>query len=102
MIVLSNVVVGRKPATPATAQGIISNWRQNDAKCLLYITPHEIHTLDVSDTLLLQTDVCCQCTNVVRPDLESPSYIYFPFAPSDFNCLNFKLPVESNSQAQPL
>jgi hypothetical protein len=31
------------------------------------------------------------------------SLAYFsPFAPSDFNCLNFKLPVESNSQAQPL
>jgi hypothetical protein len=27
---------------------------------------------------------------------------FSPFAPSDFNCLNFKLPVESNSQAQPL
>jgi len=25
-----------------------------------------------------------------------------PFAPSDSNCLNFKLPVESNPQAQPL
>jgi hypothetical protein len=25
-----------------------------------------------------------------------------PFAPSDFNCLTFKLPVESHSQAQPL
>ena len=34
------------------------------------ITPHEIHTLDVSDTLLLHADVCCQCTNVVWLDLE--------------------------------
>jgi hypothetical protein len=29
-------------------------------------------------------------------------HLICPFAPSDFNCLNFKLPVEHNSQAQPL
>ena len=30
---------------------------------------HVGHTLDVSDTPLLHADVCCQCVNVVWPDL---------------------------------
>jgi hypothetical protein len=34
-----------------------------------YITPHEIQIRDVPDTSILYVYVCCQCTNVVRPDL---------------------------------
>ncbi len=34
-----------------------------------YIITHEIQIRDVPDTSILYVDVCCQCPNVVQPDL---------------------------------
>jgi hypothetical protein len=36
------------------------------------------------------------------PSLSQHAAYSSPFAPSDSNCLNFKLPIESSPQAQPL
>ena len=38
---------------------------------------------------------CFDCNKHKGPNIS-------PFAPSDSNCLNFKLPIESSPQAQPL
>ena len=59
--------------------------------------------------------ICLVCTSAIVQAQEDEAFVQYrqkvmtansanisPFAPSDFNCLNFKLPVESHSQAQPL
>ena len=38
----------------------------------------------------------------LRKEILQNDSITSPFAPSDSNCLNFKLPIESSPQAQPL
>src|SRR5262249_44535669 len=56
-------------------------------------------------SIVRYTDAGGQAPGATRPvSLRDnlPMHMCSPFAPSDFNCLNFKLPVERNSQAQPL
>ena len=62
---------------------------------MLKITPHEIHTLDVPDTLLLRASVRCQCANVVWLDLG----IMHRIQPSDL-CTSEVLQSKLHSSSQ--